>query len=270
MGQLRTKLTELQKSLYDMDSKILALEDETEDYHGRIEEFGKKADEGYDVMYLYLIEKLKKSGVKKIEDKFKTKLSEVIDSELQSYMKGILQLAGDLKKVIAALNSEHSNHAKRLIAHVEYATSKASEVKKICDKKKKGLFKSRMYKDKIKGYLAILEDMQKVLKTQETSIQAAAALRYDDDWVDRTFTVSPSMTIEDLKYRTTMALVDALAGYAKNKKAIDNMAAKLRNEYKSVPGQLAQVKKWIVDADDMEETEDEGEETVQGKGKEKA
>ena len=251
MGQLRSGILNLQKVLLETEPKIKVVEDTLSSYGDRVSDLGRKCDQGYDVMYLYLIEKFKKTGTTPAAQG-KKKLQEIMDPNIAGNIKGIQQWTADLKGQIAKLNAAQKESTEKLLATLKSAETQAVQLKALADKKKDKLFKSSKYKDKIKGYLAALDAVNGLLKKQAEGVKASQSLSFNDSWVDKNFKISPDMTVDNIKDRASMDLNTSLTLYEQNKTQINSQVRKWRDEYKSVPGQLAVMKKWIDDADGME------------------
>jgi len=251
MGQLKSGIADLQKVLIDMEPKLKAAEDIVDKGGDRITELGKTADQGYDVLYLYLIEKFKKSGSTP-EAHAKETLKAIADPNIVQNIKGIVQWKNDLKGEIAKMNNAVKSTKDDLLNKLTTAETQAQTLKKLAEKKKDKWFKSAKYKDKIKNYLASLDLILKILKSQIEDVKASGGTIFTDGWVEKNFPASADMTVEQVKNRMSMDLNSCLSNYIKNKGEIDQHVRKWRDEYKSIPGQLAIMKKWVDEADAME------------------
>ena len=251
MGRLKTGIQQLNKQLDGFGGKIQTFKDVRTNYADRVTELGKKCDEGYDVMYLYLIEKFKKNNTTVDKESGKT-LKEIFDSEIKTYVTGIVQWAGDLKKLIARLNQEQGKTVDAFLNDLKAAETQATDLKKIAEKKKAKWLKSKTYKSKQKAYIGSLDEIIKTVGTLKSSADKVKKIRFDNAWVDKNFKVTVDMTVKDIKDRASMSLMNSLKTYEKDKKTIDSHIRTFRDSYKSIPGQLALMKKWVNEADEME------------------
>jgi hypothetical protein len=250
MGQLRAGILGLQKVLLETEPKIKQVEETLSTHSGRISQLCITADEGYNDLYLYLVEKFKKAGSTPDAQGTKT-LKEIMDPSIGNFVKGIIQWKGDLKQAIAGMNTAMGTSKAELLNTIISAGTQSMQLKALAEKKKDKLFKSAKYKDKLKGYLAALDTVLKVLKTYEGNVKGATS-RFTDGWVEKNFAVSPDLTVAQVKDRTSMNLNSTMKVYEDNKAQIDTYVRKWRDEYKSIPGQLATMKKWVDEADAME------------------
>lgn len=251
MGQLRSGILNLQKTLVEMEPKIAKVSATGLGWETRICELGEKAAQGYDLIQLYLMEKFKKSNTT-IDAQGAKKLKEVMDPHLLDLIKGMLQWQNDLKAMIGKQNAELKAAEDALLQSVNQVATEATQLKALAEKKKDKLFKSAKYKEKIKGYLAALESVQGLVPKFRSEIAEAAAAQKTTAWVDRCFGITPDMTCAQLKGKGSATLNDNLKNYNENKAQIDNYVRKFRDTYKTIPGQMAVMKKWVDDADGME------------------
>lgn len=251
MGELRTAIEKLQTALADSPAEIEALKSKRKKLSDRIAELGKKADQGFDLMFMHLTEKFREEGTT-LDDKAGTKLKEVMDGDLGGLIKGIVQWQGDIKKLIAQLNTEHQKDVSGLSAQVAQAQSDAAKLQKIAAKKKDKLFKSAKYKTKIKGYLGALDGIGTTLTKQLAAIKKASTLTFNDAWVDRNFRITADMTVADIRARASQDVENQMKVYEANQEEADEYVRVWRDEYKGIAGQLATIRQWSADADDME------------------
>jgi hypothetical protein len=251
VGQLRSGIADLQKLLVEMEPKLKAAEDIVDKQGDRIQELGKTVDQGYDALYLYLMEKFKKSGSTP-EAHANDTLKAIADPNIIQNIKGIGTWKVTLKGEIAKMNGAVKTAKDDLLNKLTSAETQALTLKKLAEKKKDKLFKSAKYKDKIKNYLASLDAILKILKSQIDEVKGTGSSMFTDAWVDKEFPAHADMTVAQVKDRSSMDLNIVLTNYNKNKAEIDQRVRKWRDEYKSIPGQLAVMKKWVDDADAME------------------
>ncbi|HUB80074.1 MAG TPA: hypothetical protein VMB03_14815 [Bryobacteraceae bacterium] len=255
MGQLKSGIAELQKLLTDMEPRLKVVGEIVDKGGDRVQELGKTVDQGYDVLYLYLTEKYKKSGSTPDAHAGDT-LKAIADPNIIQNVKGIATWKNDLKAEIAKMNNELKKAKDDLLNKLTSAETQALTLKKLAEKKKDKWFKSAKYKEKIKTYLASLDIILKSLKTAMDDVKGTTSM-FTDAWVEKNFPANADMTVAQVKDRSSMDLNTALTVYAKNKAEIDQHVRKWRDEYKSIPGQLATMKKWVDEADAMEKEAEE-------------
>jgi len=250
MGQLKTGITNLYKVLNETGPKLESLKDAFTKSSDQVQELGKKCDQGYDVLYLYLTSKFKKAGTTPDAQNAK-KLNEIMDNNIAATIKGINQWKQDLKAKINDLNAALKASQDPVVASLKEATAQVAQLTALAEKKKAKWLKSAKYKDKIKIYLSVLDGINSLIKKQ-TEIATRSPRSFKNDWVDKTFEISDNMTVADVKGRASMDLDSSLKTYNDNKVEADSYVRKLRDEYKGIPGQLATMKKWVDEADAME------------------
>lgn len=251
MGQLKTSLINLQKLLINNPGKLEHLEKALDEEAERIEGLARTAGQGWDAMVVYLSAKFKKAGTTIDAQKAK-KVKEVLDSELAGMIKGMDQWRKDL--------IQHSNKAstvcaagvKEIKANVDLASAESKKLRGICDKKKAKWLASAKYKAKIKDYLTMIDQIDKMIALQEGELAKAGTIRFDEAWINKWHTVKADMTVGQIHDMASMDTQNILKDYHKNMQVADGYVRKLRDEYKGMAGQIASMKKWVDTADDME------------------
>jgi hypothetical protein len=251
MGQLRTSILNLQKMIVNNPAKLTALESSLKPGSTRIEELARTADQGWDLMFMHLTNKFKKAGGTTAQNSGK-KLSEVLDPELAKLVKGIEQWKKDMLALSSKYSKEYETGIKAISADLAAASAEAKRLRAVADKKKSKWLASAKYKAKIKGYLDVIDDLEKVIGTQSKEVAAAKGLSFDEAWVAKWFTVKVDMTVSDIQDRASMDVNNIMKTYLANQAQADKYVRKWRDEYKGMAGQLAAMKKWSDDADDME------------------
>ncbi|MGE5115492.1 MAG: hypothetical protein ACM3N6_03255 [Betaproteobacteria bacterium] len=251
MGQLRTSIVNLQKMIVNNPIKLDGLQKALEPGSLRIEELSRTADHGWDLMFMHLTNKFKKTGSTTSANAGK-KLSEVIDSELATLVKGIDQWKKDLMTLAVKFGKDFDNGIKAIGTDLDAAAAEAKKLRAVADKKKSKWLASPKYKAKIKGYLAVIDDIEKIIDAQKKDLAKAKGLSFDEAWVNKWFTVKVDMTVKDIQDRAGMDVQNIMKAYLANQKQADSYVRKWRDEYKGMAGQLAAMKKWTEDADEME------------------
>ena len=168
-------------------------------------------------------------------------------------IKGIQQWIGDLKTIISKLNTSRKTETDAVAMALTKAEADVKKLKALAEKKKDKWFKSATYKDKIKTYLKVLDGIGDELKKNLEEIKKSQTSNFSDAWIEKNFKISVDMTVKDIKGRASMDLNTQLTNYHKDKANIDNYVRKWWDDYKSIPGQMATMKKWSEEADKMEE-----------------
>ena len=251
MGQLRTSIVNLQKMIVNNPIKLDALQKALKPGNTRIEELGRTADQGWDLMFMHLTNKFKKAGSTTSANKGK-KLSEVIDPELAKLVKGLDQWKKDMQVVAAKFGKDYESGVKGIETDIAAAAAEAKKVRAVAEKKKSKWLASPKYKAKIKGYLETIDDIDKIIAKQKVDLAKAGGLEFDAKWIDKWFTVKVDMTVGDIEDRATMDVQNIMKTYLANQAQADTYVRKWRDEYKGMAGQLAAMKKWTEDADEME------------------
>ena len=128
----------------------------------------------------------------------------------------------------------------------------AKKVRAVAEKKKSKWLASPKYKAKIKGYLETIDDIDKIIAKQKVDLAKAGGLEFDAKWIEKWFTVKVDMTVGDIEDRATMDVQNIMKTYLANQAQADTYVRKWRDEYKGMAGQLAAMKKWSDEADEME------------------
>lgn len=251
MGQLRTSIVNLQKMIVNNPIKLDALQKALKPGNTRIEELGRTADQGWDLMFMHLTNKFKKAGSTTSANKGK-KLSEVIDPELAKLVKGLDQWKKDMQVVAAKFGKDYESGVKGIETDIAAAAAEAKKVRAVAEKKKSKWLASPKYKAKIKGYLETIDDIDKIIAKQKVDLAKAGGLEFDAKWIDKWFTVKVDMTVGDIEDRATMDVQNIMKTYLANQAQADTYVRKWRDEYKGMAGQLAAMKKWSDEADEME------------------
>jgi hypothetical protein len=251
VGQLKSGILAASKACSDMAPGIKALGDQREQFTGRVYSQAQMIDEGVNVLVLYLIEKLKKANTT-IEAKGADKLKDHLDANVASFGKGIVQAKADAKKTIATLTAEQNTSAAALQSSITEARANLAKLKALAEKKKAKWLKTDKYKAKIAGYLTSIQTIDTKLQAKAQAVQQIAGLHPDDAWVDKGFPFHQDMTLKQVHDITTMGLKSNLKTFDENNQVVVNRVKKIRDEYKTLAGQFATMKKWVDEADTME------------------
>jgi len=262
MGQLRTSILSLQKLLVNNPAKLEAVQKALEAGGTRIEELGRTADEGWNLVFMHLTNKFKKSGGTAANANLK--LSEVIDPELAKLIKGVDSWKKDMTAVAAKYEKSFSAGMAVISKDLSAAEAEAKKLRGVANKKLKKWLASAKYKAKIKGYLDVIDDIDGLIATQKKQMSETDGLAFDTSWVNKWFTVSASMTVKDFESRASMDTQAFVKNYLADQQKADKYVRKWRDEYKGMASQLATMKKWSDDADEMEEVENEDVASVRG------
>jgi hypothetical protein len=250
MGQLRDAINNLQKTLLKIEEEAKDVDKNLNEYGDRVTDLGKKADQGFDVMYLYLIEKFKKQG-STVEAQAKTQLKATMDPGLAQIVKGIIQWQGDLKSLIGKLNDAHKKAVADLSLALSSADKEAKNLKSAADKKKDKWLKSPEYKAKYETYAKVVASMCDSIQKQVEAVNGMKFF-FTNEWVDKNFKISADMTVSDINNRKTMDLNTVLKRYNEDKVKMDGYVRKRRDQYKPIKDQLQVMDQWRQNADKME------------------
>lgn len=249
MGQLKSGIEGLRKVLQQTELEVEKVEELSTKHTDRIEGLGTKASEGYDVLYLYLVEKFKKSNTTPAAEATKT-LKSIMDPGIQQSVQGIQQWKGDLKQAIGVMNNAMTVAKGGLLKTLQTAESQGMQLGQLAMKKQSKLLKSPKYKDKIKSYLVSLNEIIKTIKQQRELVSKSLSLT--DNWVESSYPISPDMTVAQIEKLASASAIHQLKEFEQNKTQLKQQVRKWRESTKGMPGQLAVMKKWVDEADGME------------------
>lgn len=140
---------------------------------------------------------------------------------------------------------------------INESAASMAKLKGIAEKKKAKWLKRAKYKAKISGYLAVLAAIDAILKKQAETIKGLEGISQNDAWVERCYKFSQDMTLKQVRGLASSALETNLKDFYATKQAVGNRAKQFRDEYKSLGGQFAVMKKWVEEADGMEAESEE-------------
>ncbi len=253
MGKLKAAIQGIAKNLNANAKEVSALEKHVADKKEQLSGVAMTAYEGFDVIVLYLTAKFKKQGSKLDEHKTK-KLnhSAVFDSMLEKHVKGVQKWKKSLLDVQRKAVIEFQSKTGDIRQTLDDAATEIIAARKIADKKRAKWLTSKEYKAKIGTYLSILTELETMVKQQRTSITKAAAAAGGDQWIHKNFTLDFDATVGGVVGMASMGLNSLMKEYQKDSNELDKYVRKWRDEYKGIAGQLATMKQWADDADDMD------------------
>lgn len=251
MGQLRTAIISLNQSLSKNPAKVDELADTVTKETERVIELGNTASEGWNAIHTYLVARFQKEGTTIDANKKKT-MKDLLDSELSTMGKGIEQWRKDLIAAVGKVATLHDNGVKALRQTLDAAAAESKKLRAIADKKKKKLLASTKYKAKITTYLAALDEIDNTIDGQLKSLDKAKDILKSDAWVNKWFTIKADTTVEQVEAMTTMSHQNIMKDYLANQAEQDKYVRKWRDDYKSMGAQIATMKKWTDEADQME------------------
>lgn len=251
MGQLRTALIALHQTLTKIPSKLDKVTDDRDQESDRIVQLSLTAQEGWHAIHTYLVARFQKEGTTIDANKKKT-MKELLDPELTNMGKGLEQWRKDLINHCNKASSAFADSIKTLRDEIDSAAAESKRLRGITDKKKAKWFKSSKYKAKIKGYLDVLDNIDGTIDSQIKALDKAKGLRFDEAWVNKYYQIKSDTTVEQIEDMTSMDHKGIMENYFKNQDEQDKYVHKWRDEYKAMGAQIATMKKWIEDADQME------------------
>lgn len=250
MGQLKSGIESLRKVLLLTEPEVEKVQELLEKHTNRISDLGDKANKGYDVLYLYLLQKFEKTKTTPTAQA-KTKLSAIMDPGLQQCVDGMNQWKGDLKEAIKKMNVSMEGAKGGLLKTLQAVESEAMKLGSLAQQKQKKLFKNAEYKEKIKNYLISLNEIVREVRKQKQAVEGATS-SMTNDWVDKAFPISTEITVEQAQKLASVDLEYQLKSFEESKMQITENVRKWRQSTKGVSGQLGVMKRWMDEADKME------------------
>ena len=259
MKELKNAMVELNKEHLAMGPKIEELSAQLATFRSRVLSQALMIPEGFNLLVMYLNEKLKKEKPPTSFDAVgdKRMLKDELDANVKSFVSGIVKAKADVKRTIKTLGDEQKGAAGQLMMTLTKTRTTVAKLKAITEAKKAKWYKSSKYKAKVSGYMTSLTTIDNVLKSQGESLKKLGTWKLDDAWVDKNFAFSPDMKLKDVRALSTAAMDSQLANFNARNGVIQAEAKKFRNEYKSMDGQFAMIRKWIDDAEGMEAESEE-------------
>ena len=247
MGKLRDSLTQLSGAMANADKQAEEVCGGFQKLATSASDASQMVTQGYGVLYQYVFEKYKKKG-DSIGAHTGDALSTLNDATVSAFIKGIEKQRPVAIKTIGQRQDLINGGVKSLIASLDAVTTKAGEISGVIAKKKTRWLKSKKFKDKMKGYEAQLEATSKTawdLKSElKTMIQGFKAPN-DDVY---TKPITESTTVGELTARTNKIDRTMIASF---NAAVDQGARRIR-ERNHFSTQVANIRKWVGEADEME------------------
>lgn len=255
MGKLRSSILELQKMLVENPARQEAVEAALEKEMHNVNSIGSTADEGWNVLLMQLTSKFKEEG-STIEANKSKALKDVVDKSFLSTLKGIEDFRQDLFKVCTKFGNVYADGFGVIKADLAKAEESAKTLRAIAVKKKSKWLASAKYKDKIKGYLEVIDSVEGIIASQKKSIASVKA--FDTAWAAKNFPqLKVTMTVQEIAARASVDTSNKLKAFLSDVGGANKEIRGLRGEYKGMAGQMASIKKWAEDADELELVEDE-------------
>lgn len=255
MGKLRSSILELQKMLVENPARQEAVEAALEKEMHNVNSIGSTADEGWNVLLMQLTSKFKEEG-STIEANKSKALKDVVDKSFLSTLKGIEDFRQDLFKACAKFGSVYADGFGVIKADLAKAEESAKTLRAIAVKKKSKWLASAKYKDKIKGYLEVIDSVEGIIASQKKSIASVKA--FDTAWAAKNFPqLKVTMTVQEIAARASVDTSNKLKAFLSDVGGANKEIRGLRGEYKGMAGQMASIKKWAEDADELELVEED-------------
>lgn len=255
MGKLRSSILELQKMLVENPARQEAVEAALEKEMHNVNSIGGTADEGWNVLLMQLTSKFKKEGTTIEANKSKA-LKDVVDKSFLSTLKGIEDFRQDLFKACAKFGSVYADGFGVIKADLAKAEESAKTLRAIAVKKKSKWLASAKYKDKIRNYLEIIDSVEAIIVSQKKSVASVKA--FDTAWAAKNFPqLKVTMTVQEIAGRASVDTSNKLKAFLSDLGGVNKEIRGLRGEYKGMAGQMASIKKWAEDADELELVEEE-------------
>jgi len=254
MGKLRTSILNLQSLLIDNPAQQEKVEKELEREIHNVNQLGGTADEGWNQLYIQLVSKFEDEGTTVEDNKGKT-MKQVLDKSFGETIKGIESYRQDMFRACAKFTTVYESGLGQMMANLAKAEEEAKSLRAIAVKKKAKWLASAKYKDKIRGYLEVIDSVDKIIASQKK--QLATIKTYDQAWATKNFPAFRlAMTVADVKDRASMGTAASVKAYLGNLNGVNNEIRGLRGEYKTMAGQMASIKAMAADADDLEVVEE--------------
>lgn len=255
MGKLRSSILELQKMLVENPARQEAVEAALEKEMHNVNSIGGTADEGWNVLLMQLTSKFKKEGTTLEANKSKA-LKDVVDKSFLSTLKGIEDFRQDLFKACAKFGSVYADGFGVIKADLAKAEESAKTLRAIAVKKKSKWLASAKYKDKIRNYLEIIDSVEAIIVSQKKSVASVKA--FDTAWATKNFPqLKVTMTVKEIADRASVDTSNKLKAFLSDLGGVNKEIRGLRGEYKGMAGQMASIKKWAEDADELELVEED-------------
>ena len=184
MGKLRTSILNLQKLLVDNPARQEKVEKELEGEIHNVNHIGQTADEGWNQLFIQLSSKFEDEGTTVDANKSKT-LKEVLDKSFVSTIKGIESFRQDIFRACGKFTTVYENGFGQMKVDLAKAEEEAKALRAIAMKKKAKWLASTKYKDKIKGYLEVIDSVDQIIASQKKSL--AGIKSYDQTWATKNF-----------------------------------------------------------------------------------
>lgn len=197
---------------------------------------------GADSIYMYLMEKYKKGG-EKIDSHMNDTLKDVIDANIAKMVKELVKGQSRVEKLKAA-GDKNLKIGMAVKSNIGKVRKDISAINAIVSKKKKKLLASKKYKTKLKGYEAALADIDSQLEALDKIMPGKSYGSYVDPKV---WKVSASTKVSQIKDATSTYLTADMKMLPKEDA---EEAKKFRG--RGFAKSLAEMKKWVDDADEME------------------
>jgi DNA-binding transcriptional regulator GbsR (MarR family) len=250
MGKLRTAILDLQKLIVENPAKQEKIEKELESAVHNINQIGGTADEGWNQLYLQVASKFEDQKTT-VEANLKTPLKDIADSSMVSTIKGIETFRQSLFKACDKFSEIYDAGIGQIKKDLDTAEEQCAALRAIANKKKSKWLASAKYKDKIKGYLEVIDSVEQIIKDQKKEI--ASIKNFDRGWALKQFPQAKvTMTVAEIKDRAGMGAVASVKAYLGNLNNVNSQIRGMRGEYKVMAGQMSSIKKWAEDADELE------------------
>lgn len=255
MGKLRSSILDLQKMLVENPARQEAVEAALEKEMHNVNSIGTTADEGWNVLLMQLTSKFKEAGTTLEANKSKA-LKDVVDKSFLSTLKGIEDFRQDLFKACTKFGNVYANGFDVIKADLAKAEESAKALRAIAMKKKSKWLASAKYKDKIKGYLEVIDSVDGIIASQKRSVASVKA--FDTAWAAKNFpALKITMTVQEVEARASVDTSNKLKAFLSDVGGANKEIRGLRGEFKGMAGQMASIKKWAEDADELELVEED-------------
>ncbi|TWU23455.1 hypothetical protein Pla52o_29910 [Novipirellula galeiformis] len=253
MGKLRSSIIAANQELGKLQKAISDLPGEIEKKISNVWSLTQTGSEGFDTLYIYVSQKIKKEG-KSWSDVEKETLRSIADKDIATFVVGINGFQKDAlkrRKEFEAIPKELANLQKTLTK----SEASLNDIQAKLKKKKAKLFKSKDYKAKLQAYEKCLDSLDDRVSDIQKSIKATTMLAKEipgESQISKVLDASLDLTLADLKNKATMLTVKLEKKYSEMEKQGVTIAKKFR-QAGNFSGELKMMKKMVDDADAMEE-----------------
>lgn len=249
MGKLRDSLNGAQSLAAAIDARADKVGGALDRMATNTKHFADLVDNGYDQVFLYANERLKKLG-KKLADSKNMKLQDIADGNLQTFVKAVEGARNEALKRIGEWKAFATKEVGALQGDLTRLQGSLADIGKRLEKKKKKLLQSKKFKDKIRTYEKLVADFAATAKQRATDLaKIPNAEPLPDNWL-KGAKLGLGDTVGTVENRATMGTKALLKQYESGAMNARSNVKKFR-EQRFDKG-MATMKQWMAESDEME------------------